>query len=116
MKWGKRQIGGIKEGMSVRAQTQKDMIIHPIHSAKAQINMTVKHPLKAIGGGTQALKDLNTDVANRVQKTKKKKSMKENHATGSKAVGKTLSFIGKNIARAHTLSDANKVSKMVFPD
>ena len=48
--------------------------------------------------------------------TKKKKSVQEHKVTGSKIVGGTLKFLGQNAMRAHTLYDADRLSKTMFPD
>ena len=69
MKWGKR-TAGIKESFNTSRQANKDMILHPIHSTKAQISMIKKNPLRTLKGGTKVLKELNADVSNRVSNSK----------------------------------------------
>ena len=69
MKWGKR-TAGIKESFKTSRQANKDMLLHPIHSTKAQINMIKKNPLRTLKGGTKVLKELNADVPNRVANSK----------------------------------------------
>ena len=66
MKWGKRAVSNIKEGIGAQNQASKDMLRHPIHSTAAQLSMLKNHPLKTIVGGTKVLKELNSNVKNRV--------------------------------------------------
>lgn len=77
MKWGRRIASNIKEGMTARNQTNKDMFTHPIQSTKAQLHMIKNEPLKAIAGGTKAFKELNADVKNRVDKSNQVKAEKK---------------------------------------
>ena len=48
--------------------------------------------------------------------TKPKKTIAQHQAVGAKHVANALKILGANASRAHTLYDANKMSKMMFPD
>ena len=52
------------------AQMQKDMLLHPIASLSAQGQLLFTHPAKALWMDTQTVKQLNKDVAKRVQSKK----------------------------------------------
>ena len=66
MKWGHRN------------QAYIDQIIHPIHSTKAQISMLKKNPLRTLKGGDKVFRELNANVAKRVNsEIKRNKTIKE---------------------------------------
>ena len=57
-------------------------------------------------------------LENRIDKNtvKYQKSLQERRVNGTKHVANALRLLGANAARAHTLHDTNKMSKMMFPD
>lgn len=111
MKWGKRTAAGIKEAISVRNQASKDMLTHPIHSTAAQLSMLKNKPLQALGGGTKAFKELNTDVKNRIQN---KEITKNQIKSGAKKSHEILSIIGKNAIKMHTQLQNQAMADQIF--
>lgn len=91
MRWGHRKGGStsttskislkkkMKDNIKATNQMNKDMLLHPVHSTAAQLSLIRKNPRKALFGmNTEAIKELNADVKNRIDKeVNKKKTIKE---------------------------------------
>jgi hypothetical protein len=92
MRWGHRKGGSTsissklslikkktKDNIKATNQMNKDMLLHPVHSTTAQLSLLRKNPRKALFGmDTEAIKELNADVKNRIDKeVEKKKTIKE---------------------------------------
>lgn len=87
MRWGHRKGGSTSirskistmknkaiENEKATRQMNKDMLLHPVHSTAAQLSLLRKNPRKALFGmDTEAIKELNADVKNRIDKEMEKK-------------------------------------------
>ena len=117
MKWGKRTTYGRKPLMVTKsrqlAADKKTLDKLNTGNHHTSVGLTKKRQ-EAFDKRDKAT--LEKRIANNTKKQTKKKSMDEHRISGSKIIGKTLSIIGANAMRAHTLHDANQVSKMIFPD
>lgn len=112
MKWHYRKAK-FMEGVQAQKQANRDQLLHPIHSTAAQISMLKKNPIRTLKGGTKVLNELNAEVKNRVENSKKSINH-DKRKDGFKKTGKTLKNIGHLVLKADQKYQEQKMANQIF--
>lgn len=110
MKWGKRKSYG-RSPMMVTKSRQ----LAADKKTLGKLNTGNHHTSVGLTKKRQEVFDKRDKKMLGKRIAKNQKSVSDYKKSGAKHVGNALKILGANVARAHTLYDADRLTKMMFP-
>lgn len=111
MKWGKRSTYGKKPIMITKSRQ-----LAADKKTLDKLNTGKHHTSVGLTKKRQEAFDKRDKKILEKKIAKNQKSVSDHKKSGLKHVGNALKILGANVERAHTLYDADRLSKMMFPD